>query len=198
MAKDSGNSSIVTWGIIAVGAYFVYEYFFATPTAAAPATSTVGTPGTSEPSQLIPTPNVNPVPAVLPLLPSPPSGGTPPVSTFNSLDQIYTRLKAAAAGDTNFSPTDGSDAMSGSPYHWNFYLDRVWDGTATGTAVPSTPLANVPTLSDMNTPITASQYWAQMAPLLTAQYGLSGLGVFGGLGNFIRNARPGFFPHAVM
>jgi hypothetical protein len=39
---------------------------------------------------------------------------------------------------------------------------------------------------DRSSLVTASTYWAQMAPALRSQLGLSGLGIYGGLGALMR------------
>jgi hypothetical protein len=152
--------SAIKYGLLAVGGYLLYEWLFATPATAATAAPASTAPASPAPAQ----------------------------SAFNKLDAIYSRLKTAAAADPNF--TGSGDSLSGIPNRFNVYLARVWDGTATGTAAPANPIT-VPDPGavfpgvDLNQPMTAATYWAGMSKALSSQYGLSGLGFYGGLGALI-------------
>lgn len=102
------------------------------------------------------------------------TGTTPTAQTpgFNSLAAIYTRLKAdaqAPAGLTAFG--------------WNYSLARV----SSITPPDPTPLFAAVGL-DASINMTADQYWSVMAPVLTAQFGLSGMR---GLGSAHYNQRYG-------
>jgi hypothetical protein len=113
---------------------------------------------------------------------------TTPVSTTpaattpaagGSLDSLYTQLKTSATGDTNF--TGSGDALSGTPYHWQFYVNALKPGnTLDLTAVfPGV---------DLTQPMTAAQFWVGAGPALGAEYGLSGyrgLGMYAGLGDYL-------------
>jgi hypothetical protein len=96
-----------------------------------------------------------------------PQTAAPPVT----LDTIYTALKAASAGDTYF--TGDGDSRTSDADHWNYYLGQVAGVT------PPDPGPLFPTNRDS---VTAAQYWAVMAPWVKNAKGLSGLGMFGGLG----------------
>ena len=109
---------------------------------------------------------------------NPPVTGVPATTPANAptttLDSLYSTMtaKAKAAGDTG---SLGVDA-------WGFYLNQA------GISAPD-PLpvfaAAIPTFDRAQT-FTAPAYWAVMAPALKAQLGLSGLGVYGGLGALMR------------
>jgi hypothetical protein len=88
------------------------------------------------------------------------------------LDSIYSRL-AAAVGSTPYTADQ-----------FNFFLARELPA---GVAPPD-PLAvfNASGNWDRTVPMTLANYWGQMAPYLRANLGLSGLGVFGGLGALVR------------
>lgn len=86
----------------------------------------------------------------------------------NTLDGIFARmLKAAPAGNHSID-------------EWDYFLQA-----AQPSITPPDPMplfaAAVPGF-DRSQPIAAAQYWAVMAPALKQQLGLSGLGIFGGLG----------------
>ena len=91
-----------------------------------------------------------------------------PITGSNTLAGIYSRMVAAAG-----SGSMGVDA-------WNSYL------ATAGNLTPPDPMpiftAAVPGFSRSQL-LTAAQYWGVMAPALTAQQGLTGMGrVFAGLG----------------
>jgi hypothetical protein len=95
-------------------------------------------------------------------------------NTSRSLDAIYADMtaKAKAAGE---SASLGVDA-------WGYYLNQ------TGITGPDPmPIfsAAVPNF-DRSQTFTSAQYWAIMAPALQSQLGLSGLGLYGGLGAVMR------------
>lgn len=88
-------------------------------------------------------------------------------TTASTLDTVYAAMKAdvVANADPNFTGT--GDAMSSTPYRWNFYLQRVYTGT----------IPDLSTLfSDTSANVSAEQFWAAMGPALkSANSGLSGL-----------------------
>lgn len=169
-ASGSG-SSMLTLGLLAVGGYFVYEWFFATPAAATPTTTTPTTPTT-------PTSPTTTTTVTTPTTP-PAGSGTPssPATTPSgqTLDAIYKKIIATASADPNFTGSGAS--LTGLPDHFNVYLGLA----APGLTVP------ISVFSDPNTPITVAAYWALMAPALQgANAGLSGLGCYGGVGAYMR------------
>lgn len=169
MAKSSGGgSSLMTLGLMAVGGYFLYEYFFAPAATAAVALPAPGGTATSPATST----------AAPPSTPGAVAGGSPApaASAPSQLDTIYAALKVAAQPDTSF--TGGGDLLTGLPYHWNSYLSMVYSGTIPDPAP----------LFDVNVPITAAAYWAKMAPALkAANTGLSGgLGCYGAAGAFLQ------------
>ena len=141
-------------------------------TALTTATSTAATGSTSNPGQV--------ANDTAPPPPPPPSGP--------SLDSLYTQMKTSvvAHGDPNF--TGSNDQMAGTPYHWNVYLGLV---LPSGDAAPD-PAVVFPGV-DLTQPMTAATYWAGMGPALAKAYGLSGLGVYAGLGAYLQEA--GVFPY---
>ena len=149
MAKDSGMGSMLTLGAVAVGGYFLYENFFATPAVAAAAPA---------------------APAVPPVSTTVTTGGAPvvpaptPAPVGPSLASIYSNVLAGASIDPNF--TGAGDALDSTGYRWNVY---------TGLALPGKAVPSLPGL-DLSQNMTAQQYWAAMAPALASAYGLSGLG----------------------
>jgi len=190
MAKDGGNSLILLGGL-AVAGYFAYEYFFSptattgTPSGSAPAGSGTyalpgGGTGTTPAAANLPGGNVGSTSGgstggvVIPTQGTGVATGAQTGGTAASrLDTTYSLLKAAAAPDQQF--TGSGDGLTGLPYHWSFYLERVFPGT----------IPDVAGLFDVNTPVSAAAFWAVMAPALqAANPGLSGLGMFGGLGAF--------------
>jgi hypothetical protein len=102
--------------------------------------------------------------ATLPAAPVNPN----PITGSNTLAGIYSRMVAAAG--------PGSRGVD----QWNTYL------ATAGNLTPPDPMplfqAAVPGF-DRSQNLTAAQYWGVMAPALTAQTGLTGMGrVFAGLG----------------
>ena len=121
-------------------------------------------------------------PAATPALPAAPVAPAAPVNPnpitgSNTLAGIYSRMIAAAGPG---------------PYNadvWNTYL------ATAGSLTPPDPMpiftAAVPGFTRSQT-LTAAQYWGVMAPALTAQQGLSGMGrVFAGLGAIRATMRRG-------
>ena len=140
---------MLTLGAVAVGGYFLYENFFATPAVAAAAPA---------------------APAVPPVSTTVTTGGAPvvpaptPAPVGPSLASIYSNVLAGASTDPNF--TGAGDALDSTGYRWNVY---------TGLALPGKAVPSLPGL-DLSQNMTAQQYWAAMAPALASAYGLSGLG----------------------
>lgn len=89
------------------------------------------------------------------------------ITGANTLDGIYTRLVAAAP-----SGAHGVDV-------WGSYLAPIL-GSAPPDPMPIFTAA-VPGFA-RSQQLTAAQYWAVMAPVLKTQFGLAGLGIYGGLG----------------
>jgi hypothetical protein len=118
-------------------------------------------------------------PATTTLIAAPPAApvNPNPITGSNTLAGIYARMIAAAGPG---------------PYNadvWNTYL------ATAGSLTPPDPMpiftAAVPGFTRSQT-LTAAQYWGVMAPALTAQQGLSGMGrVFAGLGAIRATMRRG-------
>jgi hypothetical protein len=82
-------------------------------------------------------------------------------------------LAAATAAGTTSTGVDG----------WGYYLNQVPGVVAPDPILPFT--AANPNF-DRSQNMSAAQYWAVIAPVLKTQYGLSGLGIYGGLGALMR------------
>lgn len=98
------------------------------------------------------------------------SSASPSSPGFNSLDAIYSRL-AAAVGSTPYKVDE-----------FNFYLQRELPA---GRPAPD-PDGFMPAGYNRDATMTLSQYWGAITPALKSQLGLSGLGIFGGLGALTR------------
>jgi hypothetical protein len=159
MAQSSGNSnSLLTLGLLAVGGYFVWEWFFATP-----ATATSTTPA---------------VPAT-PATPAATTTGASPVSTPAptasgvTLDSLYSQMVALITKDADPNFTGSGDSLSGSAWQFATYLAIV-DPTLT---IPD-PTVVFGSVAGATGPMTAASYWALMGPALRqANTGLSGIGL---------------------
>ena len=97
-----------------------------------------------------------------------------PVAPVVSLDTLYSKMvaaaKAAGQGDSL-----GVDA-------WGYYLNNSGITAPDPLPIFSAAVSNF----DRAQVFTAPQYWAIMAPALKTQLGLSGLGMYGGLGALMR------------
>jgi hypothetical protein len=100
----------------------------------------------------------------------------------SSLDAMYATLKNQAASDAFF--TGSGDSLTASVDHWNYYLAQL---VPAGVTIPAGLFSNV--AGDDPNNLTAAQYWAVMAPWLRSNAGLSGLGIYGGLGALVRAHR---------
>lgn len=185
MAKQESSSfgTILTLGVIGIGAYFIYEWFFSTPAVTA-------TPAPAQTPTLpaaLPSPSSQPVggpsaPAVS--VPAPPTGS-------GSLDVLYSQLTSAA---TSAAPASGVGAndlqlVNGQPQTtfsgWNYFLLQA------DPSVGSLPTyQQVTGQTDPNSAMPGAQYWGIISPWLSKNVpGLAGLGFFGGLGFVARIAR---------
>lgn len=143
------------------------------PTASAATASTASTASTATASTATPSTTTTAVVAPAPA----------PAAT--SLDAIYSNLSkvATAAGinlTTGIGPTAQGPNNPIDPSGWNYYLAQVYGGS-----IPS----NVFPASAFNNPMTLAAYWSVMSPALASANGLSGLGIFGGLGQIARAQR---------
>jgi hypothetical protein len=97
------------------------------------------------------------VPSAAPVAPAAPAAS-------NVLDHIYAGIVAAAAADK--VTVTGPD---------------VWDVYAVRSGGPN-PMPAPEDVGLTRVDMTAAQYWTAMAPYLKTKLGLSGLGIYGGLG----------------
>jgi hypothetical protein len=106
---------------------------------------------------------------------------------------VYTALQAAAAAaGVNPATGIGLNNQAIDSNGWNYYLGQVWSAAGSGTyALPkggSLPGGLFPSSSD-GQPMTLATYWATMSSWLAQNQGLSGLGLFGGLGQVVLRHR---------
>ena len=183
---SSGGNSLLTLGLLAVGGYFVYEWFFATP--AAVATTTTGTPATGT-TTTTGTPAAGPSTSSSSTTGGSSPAGPAPVPAV-PLDDIYTSMlaliadggTAGGAQDPNF--TGSGSNLTGTPYHFDVYLQLA----AAGSTVPD-PTVVFGSATGADQPMTAATYWASMGPAMAAANpGLSGFGLgrYAGVGAYFR------------
>lgn len=114
----------------------------------------------------------------------PPTISAPPAS-FGSLANMKTALYNAALPDQQFTGT--GDSLSGTPYHWGFYLQRVLQPGSVIDLPAALQLTTVFPGVDLTQPMTLADFWARMGPAVAASQGLSGflrgLGAYMGLGD---------------
>jgi len=108
-----------------------------------------------------------------------------PATSANSLDAIYTSLsKVAQAAGINLTTGIGPTAQGPNnpiDYNgWNYYLGQVYGGAIPNAGFPA---------SAQSQPMTLAAYWSVMSPALASANGLSGLGIFGGLGAIVRSQK---------
>lgn len=150
------NTGPIKIGLFAGAAYLAYSQGWLSFLGIGPTTSTATT-ATPTPASTTP---VNPN----------------PITGANSLDAIYLRMVAAAN-----APSAGLAVDS-----WGYFLnDQLGPlGKAAPDPMPIFTAA-VPNF-DRSQLLTAAQYWGVIAPALKTQLGLSGLGIYGGLGALMR------------
>lgn len=194
-----GGNSLLTLGILAVGGYFVYEWFFATPAAATPvtpvtpagggpSTTTTGSgtsTGTGTGTTGSPTNNVINA-----------AGQSQSAQLLNSIYQSIigniqnggTRPDGTQYNPgNNGQPFTGSGAgLTGSAYQFNVYLQL---SAPTGMTIPD-PSVVFGSSAAAEANMTLAAYWNLMGPAFAAANpslgvsGFSGLG-FAGLGAFM-------------
>jgi hypothetical protein len=164
MAEDS---NMLTYVLLGVAAYLVYNYLESSQTAAAAAlpaavnqpsvpTSTLSTTYTTSPFATPRGPQTQAVPAQGTAQATPSTPGTMPVPTAAQLDQAATAAGYSAPHNFNL-------------YQWNYFYTAV---TGQTTAILNTYSG------DANATMTSDQYIA-LLPSYWAQNGLSGLGRVG-------------------
>jgi hypothetical protein len=147
--------------LLAGGGYLLYKWYSTSATAAAAsATPASGATGGA------------------------PASSTPAPPAFSQLDSLFTQLVAAATAASKAGNTANQLAIVNGVTQttfsaWNYFLAQI--APTLGALPDFQSLANQP---DLNTPLTAPQYWALISPWLKSNKGLSG-GVFSGLGNYL-------------
>ena len=85
--------------------------------------------------------------------------------------------------------TGSGDSLSSSPDHWNVYLQSVTGYSAPLNTLFSGDATAAAGANERTTNITAAQFWAKVSSGLATSKGLSGLGLFGGLGQLVGRQR---------
>ncbi len=167
MATDNTTSKVLTLGALAVAAYFVYEWFFVTP-AAATTTSTTAAPATSATS------TAAAAPATL------------------SLASLYSQLVAMVTAANDPAVTNSGETLTSSPNVFNTYMARILPSAPAGYTGTDWP-PNTTTVfgANENAAITITAYWTAMSAYLSQYAGMSGLGIFVGLGQLASMGRRG-------
>ena len=159
----------------------VYKNLMGTASApSAGTTSSAPTQPVGAGSEVPPAPTPAPTSSTLgePATYTTPQGGQAPTPT--TLAGLWTAIQAWAAADSSFTSSGG--VISGLPDHWNFYVSYIWPSAPTGyTGAWPPDVGTVFPGVDVNTPMTASQFWAGMGAYLQTG-GLSGLRGLAGLG----------------
>jgi hypothetical protein len=166
MATDS-TSKVLTLGALAVAAYFVYEWFFVTPAAA---TTTTTTPATTTTT----TATATAAPATL------------------SLASLYSQLVAMVTAANDPAVTNSGETLTSNPNVFNTYLARIMPSAPAGYTGTDWP-PNTTTVfgAAQNSPIAITAYWTAMSAYLSQYAGMSGLGIFVGLGRLASMGRRG-------
>ena len=160
------GGDIVKWGLIGVAAWWVYETFFTTTTAAAASTAVA--------------PAATPVVAAAPVPVAAPAPATPAATSNGGLNALYNSMVAAAQAANDPAVTNSGGVLSATGYVWNYYLTKVNPSV--------TP--NMDALANGSTVYTSAAYWALVGPAIGTALGLSGyrLGL-AGLGAAIMRGR---------
>lgn len=167
MARDGGGGlgTVLTWGIVGVGAYLIYQWWQSSQSAATAHAA---------------------VPAPTPTAAANTTAATPSASSVSALDALYLAMVQAAQKANPWAAAPlSSHPGTLSADQWGYYLGQV-----SGTPAPDA-LAAFPTFNrQTNWPnITAAQYWTGISPLLAQQKGMGGLGIYGGLGRWLWGTR---------
>ena len=180
---NNGMEKVLTFGALAVGAYFVYEWFFTTPAATTPAASTSSTPpaGSTSTSGSGSTGTEA-------------AGSTTTAATPLNLAALYTALVAATRTVTDPAVNNSGGTTMANPDVFNWYFSQVMPNPPAGKtgAWPPDPTAVFPGI-DRTQQMPITQYWAGMSAYLSQNFGMSGLGVFAGLGALVAGRGMGMY-----
>jgi hypothetical protein len=172
---DNTTSKVLTLGALAVAAYFVYEWFFVTPAAATTTTTTTTPASTTTTSSTTSTA----------------STGTTAAATM-SLASLYSALVAACTAANDPAIQNNGETLTSNPNVFNTYMARILPNAPAGyTGVDWPPNTTTVFGANQNAPITITAYWTAMSAYLSQYAGMSGLGVFVGLGQLARMGRSG-------
>jgi hypothetical protein len=172
-------------GGIGIAAYFAYEYLFSTAAAASTTTATTAT-GCAAPNMLVGGECLPPATA----------SGTPATSTGpaqgQSLANVFSALTAKVQSANDPAVTTSGGVISANPDVFNYYLAEVF--TPSGSSPWGWPPNTLQVFPGVNreTPMSITTYWAGVSAYLSSQMGMSGLGIFAGLGMVIAANRGGY------
>ena len=167
---------VLLFGGIGVAAYFAYEYFFA-PAAAASIT-------TAPPTGCLP-PNMSVGGECLP----PSAGGVTASGPAQgmSLANVFSALTSKITAANDPAVTKSGGVISANPDVFNYYLGEVFTPTGASPAGWPPDVLQVFPGVDRSQPMSITTYWAGVSAYLSSRMGMSGLGIFAGLGMLIRN-----------
>lgn len=150
---DSGVGSVLKWGLIAGGAYYLYQALYGSGTVAAAAAP-------STPAGTVTMPDLAAAAAGVPPAPPAPPVVAPAPAASGAASQLAAELNAAAAGDANLV----NGQMSA--WQWRYYFNNVLQRTPVSDALFTAAFPDPAAL------LTADRY----AAALLGNGGLSGLG----------------------
>ena len=159
---------VLTLGALAVAAYFVYEWFFVTPATAATTTTPATTATTSTTT----------------------STAATTAAATTSLASLYSALVAKVTAANDPSVQNNGETLTATPDVFNYYLAEIMPTAPagyTGSAWPPDPLV----VFNGRPSMSITTYWSGMSAYLTSTAGMSGLGVFAGLGALASMGRRG-------
>lgn len=159
-------------GALGVGGYLAWQWYNNQAAAAAAQVAAGATPTPATPDS---TPAATaPVGSATPVSPAAPAANTASVSSLDSLyTELYNNAKASGIDPGTGKTGDGSSV---GPDGWNYYLAALY-----GKAPMPDPTSVFPGV-DRSAPMPIAVYWGEMSKWLASIQGLSGLGIFGGLG----------------
>ena len=174
---DSGK--LITLALVAGGGYLAWRWYENTYGAAAVAAATPAAASSAPAATTAPAGTA--APAAAPATPS----------VFNSLDAVYSGLQAAAtSAGINTSTGVGPNNQAIDSNGWNYYLAQVWASGGTYSLPKGGQLPGGLFPGTDGQPMSLATYWATMAPWLSSNQGLAGLGLFGALAGLAsRNRR---------
>lgn len=195
MAGSNSFSTLITWGAIGLGAWWLYENFFGTTAATAAASTTPTQPAQPTQTNTVAAsggaPLMNPITQAQPVAiqqttPTTPTRGTTTTAAqFMGLASLFSKLQSviAASGDPAITMPSGRATYTAVPDVFNYYLEQIIPNAPASSPAgwPPDVLQVFPGV-DRTQPMSLTTYWQGMSGYLASKLGLSGLGIFAGLG----------------